>query len=115
MGNEKLFFILWIFLLPLALFTLIDQCISISFYFSKEIRNAFLCKFVLPQYPEKRARLRKVVDTLKFGDWLVLYLIARNIDRALFTCLADKIYKPGSGYYPEEDEDNISLNGLKHS
>ena len=36
---------------------------------------------------------------------LVLYMVARNIDRALFTTLAGCIDPPGFGYYANEDDE----------
>ena len=35
-----------------------------------------------------RSNLSRVLAALCFSDWLVVYLVARNIDRALFTTLA---------------------------
>ena len=35
-----------------------------------------------------RSNLSRVLAALGFSDWLVVYLVARNIDRALFTTLA---------------------------
>ena len=35
-----------------------------------------------------RSNLSRVLAALSFSDWLVVYLVARNIDRALFTTLA---------------------------
>jgi hypothetical protein len=45
-------------------------------------RNGFLCTFVLPHQLGARKKLRSVLAALPFGDWLVLYLVARNIDRS---------------------------------
>ena len=51
-----------------------------------------------------RLNLRRVLKTLGFADWLVLYMVARNIDTALFTTLAECIDPPGFGYYANEDD-----------
>ena len=88
-------------------------------------RNRLILKWVkdVPHKSNKDARrhLRKTLNRIGFGDWLLLYMIARNIDRylfdfshmkkistifssALFTALANYIHPPGSGYYPDEEE-----------
>ena len=96
-------------------------------------RNRLILKWVkdVPHKSNKDARrhLRKTLNRIGFGDWLLLYMIARNIDRylydfshnkkistfffsALFTALANYIHPPGSGYYPDEeqnpDEENLT-------
>lgn len=97
-------------------------------------RNRLILKWVkdVPHKSNKGARrhLRKTLNRIGFGDWLLLYMIARNIDRylydfshemifhkcqfvsALFTALANYIHPPGSGYYPDEeqnpDEENLT-------
>ncbi len=37
---------------------------------------------MLPHQLGARKKLRSVLAALPFGDWLVLYLVARNIDRS---------------------------------
>ena len=93
-------------------------------------RNHYLQQWILPpvkykdgenralkskeEYNEqKRAaktNLRRVLKTISFPDWLVLYLVARNIDMALFTKLATQIDPPGFGYYAVEDDDSDDNN-----
>jgi hypothetical protein len=51
-------------------------------------RNGFLCTFVLPHQLGARKKLRSVLAALPFGDWLVLYLVARNIDRSEQTVIS---------------------------
>ena len=70
------------------------------------IRNKFLVNWILPKRKDSKVALWAVLNKVGFGDWLLLYMIARNIDRALFTTLADNIYPPGAGYYPNEDEED---------
>ncbi|XP_023324554.1 innexin inx2 [Eurytemora carolleeae] len=102
--NEKIYFLLWILLFPVAVLTVIDQGFWLVMVVSKQLRNSLLCSFVLSSRPQIRQRLRKILESLPFSDWLVLYLVARNIDSVLFTGLAEKIHPPGLGYFPEEDE-----------
>jgi len=103
--NEKLYFIIWLLLLPLLILTIVDQIFWFFMLASKKVRNYFLVKFVSEGKPNSRQRLQRILEDLPFSDWLVLYLIARNIDSALFTSLAEKIDKPGAGYYPEEEDE----------
>ena len=75
-------------------------------------RNRFLVAWILPKRKDSKVALWAVLNKVGFSDWLLLYMIARNIDRALFTTLADNIYPPGSGYYPEEDEEDPPRTGF---
>ena len=76
---------------------------------------------------EAKSHLQMVLKTIGFADWLVIYMVARNIDRlrhdrililsnnpgfyhlsrALFTSLARQINPPGFGYYPDEEEEDF--------
>ena len=51
-------------------------------------RNRLILKWVkdVPHKSNKDARrhLRKTLNRIGFGDWLLLYMIARNIDRYLY-------------------------------
>ena len=62
-----------------------------------------------------KSNLRRVLKTISFADWLVLYLVARNIDMALFTKLATQIDPPGFGYYAMEDDDSDDNNNWKET
>lgn len=105
--NEKIFFILWLWLLPLGLATLLEQIFWLLLITNKSHRTGFLCSFVLPHQEAEKKRLRSVLEALSFADWLVLYLVARNVDRTLFTRLTGKIAKPGAGYYPDDQEEEL--------
>ena len=54
-------------------------------------RNRLILKWVkdVPHKSNKDARrhLRKTLNRIGFGDWLLLYMIARNIDRYLYLCI----------------------------
>jgi len=128
--NEKIFLIIWFIFLPLLILTIMEQLIWVIFIVHKPIRNHYLQQWILPpvkykdgenralkskeEYNEqKRAaktNLRRVLKTISFPDWLVLYLVARNIDMALFTKLATQIDPPGFGYYAMEDDDSDDNN-----
>jgi hypothetical protein len=42
---------------------------------------------------EERRKLRSILQALAFPDWLVLYLVARNIDRLVLYLVARNIDK----------------------
>ena len=49
-------------------------------------RNKYILGWILPDMPHKssyeaRRHLKKTLNKIGFGDWLLLYMIARNIDR----------------------------------
>ena len=89
-------------------------------------RNHYLLQWILPpmkyrdgenralrskrEYNERKERARtnlgRVLRTLGFADWMVIYMVARNIDRALFTTLALALDPPGFGYYAAEEEES---------
>jgi len=124
--NEKIFLIVWAIFLPLLIITMVEQCIWLIFILHKPIRNQYLMGWIMPptkyrdgenkalkskqEFNEKKERakdnLKRVMKTIGFPDWMVLYMVARNIDRALFTQLAACIDPPGFGYYAQEDEDS---------
>jgi len=114
--NERIFLILWFVFFPLLIVTLIDQILWFFVIVNREYRNRLLLKWVqdVPHKSNRDARrhLRKTLNRIGFGDWLLLYMIARNIDSALFTALASYIHPPGAGYYPDEEEnpDEENLN-----
>eukprot|EP00090_Calanus_glacialis_P017363 TRINITY_DN27054_c0_g1_i1.p1 TRINITY_DN27054_c0_g1~~TRINITY_DN27054_c0_g1_i1.p1 ORF type:complete len:398 (+),score=116.55 TRINITY_DN27054_c0_g1_i1:132-1325(+) len=110
--NERIFFIIWFIFIPLFFLTVIEQVIWLFFVFNRRYRNKFLVAWILPKRKESKVAMWAVLNKIGFGDWLLLYMIARNIDRALFTTLADNIYPPGSGYYPEEDEEDPPRTGF---
>jgi len=110
--NERIYFLLWFVFLSLLVMTIIEQIIWIFFVMNQRYRNKFLLRWVLrdqehQSHKEARAQLRRTLRKIGFGDWLLLYMIARNIDRAVFTAVASNIHPPGSGYYPDEDEDTL--------
>ena len=62
------------------------------------------------EFNDKKERakinLRRVLRTVGFADWMVIYMVARNIDRALFTTLALSLDPPGFGYYAAEEDES---------
>jgi len=105
--NERIYLLIWFIFFPLFFITLIDQVFWLFIVLNKTYRNKFLLRWVQRDQAHKshknaRAQLRKTLSKIDFGDWLLLYMIARNIDRTLFTNLASNLYPPGSGYYPDE-------------
>lgn len=40
--------------------------------------------YISPERPDLRAKLSRILDLTQFGDWMMLYLIAKNTDRVIF-------------------------------
>jgi len=104
--NEKLFLILWLVLVPLSILTVIDQLWWAMVIAFKPLRNKILVRHVQSSSMEKRKNLMRIARKVAFGDWMVLYLMAKNLDPAVFTDLAGSIHEPGAGYYPQEEEEH---------
>jgi len=110
--NERIYFILWIWFTILTVITIMEDISWLFFIAFRTYRVNFLARFAASSYndphgdriPNVRKKLRKILEKCSFGDWLMIYLIARNLDRRTFTEVANTIFEPKKGYYPDEEE-----------
>ena len=49
---------------------------------SRTLRDGYLCTYVVPSREDVRNKLRQILRMTKFGDWLMFYLLAHNMDKA---------------------------------
>ena len=50
---------------------------------SRSLRDGYLCTYVVPSREDVRNKLRQILRMTKFGDWLMFYLLAHNMDKAI--------------------------------
>ena len=50
---------------------------------SRTLRDGYLCTYVVPSREDVRNKLRQILRMTKFGDWLMFYLLAHNMDKAI--------------------------------
>ena len=73
--------LVFLFLGTFTVFYSVTVAIVLGF---KEIRNGFLLLYLSPERPVLRKKLNRILSLSGFGDWMMLYLIARNTDRVVF-------------------------------
>ena len=49
---------------------------------SRTLRDGYLCTYIVPSREDVRNKLRQILRMTKFGDWLMFYLLAHNMDKA---------------------------------
>lgn len=63
-----------------------------------------------PTREDLRNKLRAILRMTEFGDWMMLYMIAKNVDRVTFTECMDAINYPDYRYDLEPlDPENVEL------
>ena len=55
----------------------------------RTLREGYLCTYIVPSREDVRLKLRQILRMTKFGDWLMFYLLAHNMDKVNFTELID--------------------------
>ncbi len=65
-------------------FTFVYSLIAAVILSVKNYRNSFLLLYISPERPLLRKKLLRILNLSGFGDWMMLYLIARNTDRVVF-------------------------------
>ena len=48
----------------------------------RSLRDSYLCTYIAPSREDVRNKLRQILRMTKFGDWLMFYLLAHNMDKA---------------------------------
>ena len=90
MINDKIYVILWFWLVLLLMVSIIHFVFRIVTVFSTRTRMFFLINFA-PNIPAQTAEyLQKM---LSFGDWLLLTMMADHIDIKLFSDILKEIKK----------------------
>ncbi|TRY68309.1 hypothetical protein TCAL_03015 [Tigriopus californicus] len=108
--NEKIYFVVWFLFLFLGVFTLIHHTIAVIIMSSRCIRNSFICLYISPKRKDQKKNLKKILEMTKFGDWMMLYLLAKNTDMVIFGQIVENLKYPDSHDCLEElDEENQKI------
>jgi hypothetical protein len=108
--NEKIYLLTWFVFFGLAIFTLIHHLIASIIIVIPGLRCKFLTAFISPERQDMRRKLHRILKLTSFGDWLMLYMLAKNTDRVIFGQVVDNLKYPDYDYELEEtDEHNLLL------
>ena len=79
-----------------------------------ELRKNFLSICIMDSRTDLKQKLSRILDMTSFGDWLMLYMIAKNVDKLTFTELLDWLKYPDYHWnLDENDEENQFLDNLQ--
>ena len=98
--NEKLYLFIWFLFIGVGIFILFFTLIGGIIIVSRDLRKSFLCFYILPERKDMKRKLCRILDLTGFGDWMMFYLLAKNVDRVVFTQIMDMGMK-----YPDYDYD----------
>ncbi|XP_059080250.1 innexin inx2-like [Tigriopus californicus] len=108
--NEKIYFVVWFLFLFLSVFTLIHHTIAFIIMSSRSIRNSFICLYISPERKDQKKKLKKILEMTQFGDWMMLYMLAKNTDRVIFGQIVENLKYPDYHHSLEElDEENQKI------
>ena len=80
---HQIFITRFVFLF-LGAFTLIYSLAAGVVLSVKSFRNNFLVLYLSPERNLLRKKLIRILNLSGFGDWMMLYILARNTDRVVF-------------------------------
>lgn len=105
--NEKVYLLVWFVFLFLSVFTLIHHTIALIIICFPKLRKSFLCLYLSPERRDQKKKLSKILDLTEFGDWMMLYMLAKNTDRVIFGQIIENLKYPDYHSSLEElDEEN---------
>ena len=99
--NEKLYLFIWFLFMTLGGLIIVYSIIGSVIMLSRDFRKSFLCIYILPSRKDLKKRLCRILDMTGFGDWMMFYMIAKNIDRVVFTQVMESIKYPDYDYDAE--------------
>ena len=141
--NEKIYFIIWFIFFALALFTLIHHIVAFviivtdslrfnrimiikDLKFTDFFRTWVLMLYVSPDRKDLRRKLNRILKLTSWGDWLMLFMLAKNTDRVTFSQILINVKQPDWRFdlepsdkinvdidkqweLPPDDNDNLSM------
>ena len=87
--NEKLYLFIWFLLIGLGVFVIFYTLIGGIIMMNRDLRKSFLLLYILPDRKDMKRKLSRILDLTGFGDWMIFYLLAKNVDRVVFTQIMD--------------------------
>ena len=99
--NEKLYLFIWFLFVCLGIFVIFFSLIGSIIMLSRDFRKSFLCLYIIPERKDLKKKLCRILDMTGFGDWMMYYLIAKNIDPVVFTQIMEVQNYPDYNYDAE--------------
>jgi len=108
--NEKLYLMIWFILVVLSVVAGLYALVEIVLLSCPPLRKRLLLTYVLPDRPELKRKLTRILNMTGFGDWMMMYMMAVNLDRVMFTDIVDGIEYPDYNWNAEPlDQENMAL------
>merc|ERR1711973_230861 len=92
--NEKIYFMAWFMLFGLCIFTLIHHIVAAIIILTPPLRKKILAWYMFKDRRDLHRKLSRLLDMTSIGDWLMLYMLAKNTDQVTFTELINHIKYP---------------------
>ena len=99
--NEKLYLFIWFLFIGLGFFVVLFTVVGGIVICSRDFRKAYLSLYILPDRKDMKLKLSRILDMTGFGDWMMYYLLAKNIDRVIFTQIMEQQNYPDYDYDAE--------------
>lgn len=113
--NEKIYLVIWFLLMSLALFTYIHHVIAAVIILSHSLRKKILAFYLVKDRKDLHRKLFRILDMTSIGDWLMLFMIAKNTDSVTFSELINEIKYPDYRFdLDEADSVNEMLDNLQY-
>ena len=113
--NEKIYLIVWFMFMTLGIFTLIHHLIASIIILTPELRKNLLSMYIKDSRMDLKRKLSRMLDMTSFGDWLMLYMIAKNLDQVTFSELMDWLKYPDYRWdLDDNDDENDFLDNLQY-
>ena len=109
--NEKLYLMLWFVMVVLAVVAGVYAAFDIVLALFPPLRRVVLMTYLSPDRADMRKKLARILDLTEYGDWMMFYLMAVNLDRVMFTDIVAAVEYPDYNWNAEPtDEENAALN-----
>ena len=92
--NEKIYFVAWFIMFGLGLFTVLHHLVASMIILTPALRKAYLALYLMRGHDKLRKKLFRICDMTSFGDWLVMFMLAKNTNRVTFSELVMTIKPP---------------------
>ena len=112
--NEKIYLVTWCLLMSLAVLTIVHHVISAVIILSPFLRKKVLALYLSKDRKDLRWKLNRILDMTSIGDWLMLFMLAKNTDRGIYSEVIHEIKYPDYRFdLDENDPENVELLNLQ--
>merc|ERR1719369_2170648 len=111
--NEKIYIFLWFWFIALAVITAGNLVLRVFQYFVPNVRDRLVQLESLGHLDKdiRRADIDSVVSRLAYPDWLILFYLAKCMDKMNFGCLMSNLADNVQPYYDVyQDEEELGEN-----